>query len=529
MVTATLTASSRDNPYVQHPYVAQSFEVGPNNEWIEFHLNARAKFHDGIPVTADDVVFTFNTIMAEGSPRYKQYYKSVKRAEKTGPRSVKFVFSEKNNRELPVIISQLPVLPEHWWKNRDFSKPGLEPPLGCGPYKIKDFHPGYSIDYERVKGWWGEHLAVNKGRYNFDAIRYDYYRDRTVAGEAFRSGEFDYLIETTAKNWINDYKGPAFDKDLIRRLELRHSRNAGMSGFFFNTRRSLFQDRRVRQALALVFDFEWTNAALFHNQYKRCDSFFSNSDLSATGLPDEREQAILEPWKNELSTEIFTIAFIPPHGDGSGRIRQRIGTAMELLNQAGWTLRDGVLRNKDGKPFAFELLLRSGSLERVALPFRHNLQRIGIHMDIALADTSRYIRRTRDHDYDMIYTTVPQSDHPGNEQRNYWTSKTVHTLGSSNWAGVTSPVVDALVDRIIASADRDELMANTRALDRVLLWGNYVIPGWYTPVDRVAYWDKFGMPKAKPKRGVDLFSWWVDKKKEQRIAESGFRSEEAKP
>jgi len=524
LLTATLTASSRDNPFVQHPYVAESFEVAPDNGWVIFHLDPRARFNDGHPVTADDVVFTFRTLMAAGSPRYKQYYKSVEQIEKTGPRSVKFLFSEQNNRELPVIVSQLPVLPKHWWKDRDFSKPGLEPPLGCGPYGIKKFRAGYSVEYERVKNWWGQSLPINRGRYNFDVIHYDYYRDRTVAGEAFRSGEFDYMVENTAKNWVNDYKGPAFDQGLIKRLELRHFRNSGMSGFFFNTRRSLFADPRVRRALALVFDFEWTNSALFFGQYKRCDSYFSNSKLAATGLPGPKELDALEPWKNEVPPEVFTTAFIPPKGNGSGHIRKRMHTALRLLNQAGWSLKDGVLRNRDGQPFTFELLLRSGSLERVALPYRQNLKRLGIRMDIAMADTSRYIRRIRSRDYDMIYATVRQSDHPGNEQRNYWTSRAARTQGSQNWAGVSSPAVDALVNRIIASADHEELMTNTHALDRILLWSDYVIPGWYTPVDRLAYWDKFGMPETKPKNGVDLFSWWVDTDKEQRIMNSGFRS-----
>ena len=521
---ATLTTSSRNESFVQYPYVAESFEVAPDYSWVIFHLNPKARFHDGHPVSADDVIFTFETLMTKGSPKYRQYYKLVEKLEKVGLLSVKFIFSEKNNRELPVIVSQLPVLPEHWWATRDFSKPGLEPPLGCGPYTIKTFRAGYSVTYERVKQWWGENLPVNRGRYNFDIIHYDYYRDRTVAGEAFRSGEFDYMIENTAKNWAKNYKGPQFDRGLINKLELHHSRNMGMSGFFFNSRRPLFQDRRVRKAVALAFDFEWTNTALFHSQYTRCTSYFSNSAMAATGLPGPDEQALLTPWNKDLPPEVFTTTFAPPQSDGSGRIRSRLRAALGLLKQAGWTLKNGVLQNEAGQPFTFELLLKSGSLNRVALPFQRNLKRLGIDMQISLADTSRYIRRTRDHDYDMIYGTVRQSNHPGNEQRNYWTSDAADTKGSRNWAGISDPVVDALVDKLIASEDRNELRLNAQALDRVLLWGHYIVPGWFSPVDRLAYWDRFGQPEIRPKNGVDLFSWWVDRDKESRILKSGFRT-----
>lgn len=524
LITATLTTSSRNDPFVQYPYVAKSFEVAPDNGWIVFHLDPAARFHDGHPVTADDLVFTFNMLTTKGSPRYKQYYASVKRAEKIGPLSVKFVFSEKNNRELPVIVSQLPVLPEHWWKDRDFSEPSLEPPLGCGPYKVKHFRAGYSVEYERVRDWWGENLPVNKGRYNFDTLRYDYYRDRTVAGEAFRSGEFDYMVENTARNWAHNYTGPAFDQGLARKRELEHSRNAGMSGFHFNTRRPVFRDRRVRQALALVFDFEWINSTLFHGQYTRCNSFFSNSELAAPPLPDEDEQALLSPWKDTLPPEVFTTPFSPVKGDGSGRIRSRLRQALTLLQQSGWQLRNGVLRNASGTPFTFELLLRSGSLERVALPFQRNLKRLGIDMSVSTADTSRYIRRMRSHDYDMLYATIPQSDQPGNEQRNYWGSTSADTPGSRNWAGISDPVVDDLVNRIITAQDRASLLTATHALDRVLVWSHYVIPGWYSPVDRIAYWDRFGMPETRPKRGLDLFSWWIDPARDKRIRESGFLS-----
>nr|WP_321513750.1 extracellular solute-binding protein [uncultured Pseudodesulfovibrio sp.] len=524
LTMATLTTASRDEPFVQYPYVAESFEVAPDFGWIIFHLNPQARFHDDHPVDADDLVFTFQALMSKGNPKYKQYYKLVKSVEKVGTHAVKFVFSEKNNRELPVIVSQLPVLPEHWWGTRDFSKPGLESPLGCGPYRMKSFRAGYSVTYERVNDWWGADLPVNKGRYNFDVIHYDYYRDRTVAGEAFRSGEFDYMVENTAKNWVKNYNGPQFDNGLIKKLELRHSRNAGMSGFFFNTRRPCFQDRRVREAIAYAFDFEWTNTALFHSQYERCTSYFSNSAMAATGMPGPEELALLSPWKEELPPELFTMTFAPPQNDGSGHIRSHLRTAMKLLNQAGWTLKDGVLRNEAGQKFTFELLLRSGSLERVALPFQRNLKRLGIDMQISLADTSRFIRRTRDHDYDMIYGTVRQSDHPGNEQRNYWTSEAAKTPGSRNWAGVSNPAINALVDNLISSEDEKALTLNTQVLDRALLWGHYIVPGWFSPVDRLTYWDKFGRPENQPKNGVDLFSWWVDEDKEARILKSGFHN-----
>ncbi|XPV74705.1 MAG: extracellular solute-binding protein [Desulfovibrio sp.] len=531
LTTGTLTAAHRDNPFVQYPYIAERFEITADNSWVIFHLNPNAKFSNGESVTAEDVVFTFDTLKTKGNPKYKQYYRAVEKAETTGPLSVKFVFTEKNNRELPIIVGQLPVLSKSWWQTQDFSKATLNPPVGCGPYKIKNFRAGYSLEYERVNNWWGQDLPIHKGRYNFDTIRFDYYRDRTVAAEAFRSGEFDYMVENTAKNWANNYVGPAFDQNLIKLLEVKHSRTAGMSGFFFNTRRGHFSDVRVREAISMMFDFNWTNTALFYGQYTRADSFFSNSDLAASsspnGLPTEEEKRLLAPWKSLLPEKLFTQKFTTVSTDGSGRIRNQMRTAMALLQSAGWHLENGVLKNQSGTPFTFELLLRSGSLERVVLPFQRNLKRLGITMNITSADSSRYTRKVRSHDYDMIYTTVRQSTHPGNEQRNFWASTSAPLKGSRNWAGISHPAVDGLVEKVILAQNKQELHTAVHALDRVLLWNHYVIPGWYSQKDRVAYWDKFGIPDYQSSRGMDRYSWWIVPEKDQRIQNSRFRSGKA--
>lgn len=522
LLIASLTASSLDEPFTQYPYVAESFEVAADKSFVIFHLNRAAKFSDGHPVTADDVVFTFHALLEKGSPTYSKYYEGIEKVEKLSRHSVKFSFREKNNPELPFVAGQMKVLPAHWWDGRDFSEPTLEVAPGCGPYRLKSSRTGYSVEYERIDDWWGRDLPVNKGRYNFDVVRYDYYRDRTVSAEAFRSGAFDFCRENSAKAWAQDYTGPAIEAGLIKCKALEHSRPAGMQGFIFNTRRGIFADRRVRQALGLAFDFEWTNKALFYGQYKRCNSYFTNSIFAADGPLTPEEEALLSPWKDSVPQDVFNDAPIEEKTDGTGRIRGRLRKALTLLREAGWRLEDGVLRNEDGKPFEFEMLLRSPSMERVVLPYSKNLSRLGITMHVTMADSSRYIRRIRSYDFDMIVSVIRQSDSPGNEQRFFWTSSAAETPGTRNLAGVKNPVVDALVEDIIAAENRDRLKVCVRALDRVLRAEYYVVPGWYSPVDRVAYWCAFDMPESRPSRGIDIFSWWYDEAGAERIAEAGF-------
>ncbi|NJB66672.1 microcin C transport system substrate-binding protein [Desulfobaculum xiamenense] len=525
LLAATLTTSSRDEPFTQYPYVARSFDVPEDRSHVVFHLDPSARFSDGEPVTADDVIFTFDALVKQGSPTYAKYYEGVSGVTKLSAHAVRFDFRERGNPELPVIAGQLPVLPRHWWQGRDFGSPTLDVPPGCGPYRVRESRTGYSVEYERVGDWWGAALPVNRGRYNFDRIRYDYYRDRTVSAEAFRGGEFDYQMENSAKAWAQDYRGPAIDAGLIRCETIAHERPAGMQGLVFNTRRLQFADRRVREALTLAFDFEWTNRTLFYSQYTRCDSYFSNSAFASREVPSGAELALLEPWRGSLAPEVFGEPCVAPTGDGSGRIRERLRRALALLTEAGWRLEDGVLRDAQGRPFVFEMLLRSPSMERVVLPYAKNLATLGIRMEVSMADASRYVRRTRSFDFDMIVSVMRQSDSPGNEQRFMWTAAAADTPGSRNLAGVKSPVVDDLVEHIIAARDRQSLVAAVRALDRVLLWEHYAVPGWYCPVDRVAYWDRFGMLERHPSRGVDIFSWWYDEGRAKRIAEAGFGAE----
>lgn len=501
--------------------IAESFEVSDDLSHVTFHINPAARFHDGMPITAEDVAYTFRLLMEKGAPRYKQYYASVQGVEVLSSRSVRFALSEKNNAELPIILAQLPVLPKHYWEKHDFSQPSLTPAVGSGPYKVKEFSLGSHVEYELVQDYWAKDLPVNKGRYNFKAIRYEYFRDETVAREAFKAGEFDFYSEGTAKAWVSAYTGPAVKAGHIKREELATNRPMGMYGFIFNTRNELFADRRVRQAVSLLFDFEWTNKAIFHNAYTRSTSFFSNSELASSGMPSESERAVLGSFADQLAPEVMTEAYSVPVTKGDGNVREQMLLALKLLQQAGWQLKDGALRNAKGQSFEFTILLRSASLNRVVLPFRRNLERIGIVMHVALVDPTQYVNRIRGFDYDMIMGRVPQSSSPGNEQRSYWTSDAADTAGSSNYAGIKSPVVDALVERIIASADRDELITNCRALDRVLLHGAYFIPGWYSSVIRIAYWDKFGRSTVPPATGFDMHSWWVREEAEKALRTAG--------
>ena len=369
---------------------------------------------------------------------------------------------------------------------------------------------------ERVADYWGKDLPVNKGRWNFDVQRFDYYRDDTVALEAFKGGDYDFRVETSAKDWATAYDIPAVKDGRIVKEEVPNKRPTGMQGFAINLRRPLFQDRRVREALGLAFDFEWSNKTLFYGQYTRTESYFANSELASSGLPSGEELAILEKYRGRVPDEVFTKAYAAPRTDGSGNNRENLRRAAELLKEAGWVPQAGKLV-KDGAPFAFEILLDSPLFERIALPFAKNLEKLGITANVRTVDTSQYRRRTDSFDFDMIVGGFPQSESPGNEQRDFWSSESAKREGSRNALGLADPVVDELVDGVIAAPDRKSLVVRTRALDRVLLWGHYVIPNWYIGSDRIAYWNKFGQPAVVPKDGVQIDAWWVDAAKAARL------------
>jgi microcin C transport system substrate-binding protein len=459
-------------------------------------------------------MWTFETLKTKGQPFYRSYYANVAKVEKVGQRKVKFSFSPGDNRELPLILGQLPVLSKAHWSRRDFEKTTLEPPLGSGAYKIESFEAGRSIVYRRVKDYWGAKLPVKVGTDNFDTIRYDYYRDINVAIEAFKAGQYDLRLENVAKNWATAYTGPAVARGMIKKEEIKHEVPTGMQGFVFNTRRPAFQDARVRRALGYAFDFEWTNKNLFYGAYTRTKSYFSNSELASSGLPGPDELAVLEPLRGKVPDEVFTKEHKPPVTDGSGNIRDGAREALRLLGEAGWTVKGGKLVNPRGEPLAFEILIDDPTWERIVLPFVKNLERLGVAARVRTVDAAQYQKRIDEYDFDMVVSVWRQSLSPGNEQRDFWGSDAAKTPGTRNLAGIRDPGVDRLIELLIQAPDRQALVARTRALDRVLLWGFYVIPHFHLQAFRAAYWDRFARPAVAPKYAFGFDTWWIDPKKD---------------
>lgn len=513
-VNETLMGSSSDEAFSQYGHLAEKIHVPKDRSWVGYTLRKEARWHDGKPITPEDVIFSINILKAKGAPFYRYYYKDVTKAEKVGPRQIKFTFSKGENRELPLIIGQLPIFPKHYWATRSFEKTTLEPPLGSGPYKIKSFDAGRSITYERVKNYWGQDIPVQRGSNNPDIIRYDYYRDSTVALEAFKAGEYDFREENVSKNWATAYNIPQIRDGVIKKEQIRHHRPTGMQSFVFNLRREKFKNLRVRRALTFAFDFEWTNKNLFFGQYTRSHSYFSNSELAADKLPGPGELKILEPFRGKIPDAVFTKVYRAPTNDGSGNIRRNLRTAIELLKEAGWVFKDRKLVNaKTGKQFKFQILLVSPIWERIALPFVRNLKRMGVAATVRTVDTAQYQKRIETFDYDMIVGSWGQSLSPGNEQRNYWGVEAAKREGSRNFIGVENSVLDKIIDLVISAPDREKLVLNTRVLDRVLLWNHYVIPHWHIQSFRVAYWDKFSRPEITPKYALGFNFWWINSKK----------------
>jgi len=514
----TLTVASQDEAFARYGLVAETIEAPPDRSWVAFTLRPEARFHDGSPITPEDVIWTFETLKARGQPFYRSYYAHVARAEKVGERRVKFSFAPGDNRELPLIVGELPVLSKAWWSKRDFEKTTLEPVLGSGAYRVETFDPGRSITYRRVKDYWAAKLPVNLGRDNFDVIRIDYYRDSTVALEAFKGGQYDFRQENVAKNWATAYTSPAVQQGLIKRELIRNEVPTGMQAFVYNLRRPVFADRRVRQALAYAFDFEWTNKNMFFGAYTRTKSYFSNSELASSGPPSPDELKVLEPLRGKVPEEVFTKEYAPPATDGSGMIREGAREALRLLGQAGWSVKGQRLASARGEPMQFEILLSDPTWERIALPFVKNLERLGVAARVRVVDSAQYQKRAEDFDFDMTVEVFGQSLSPGNEQRDFWGSAAAGTKGSRNVIGIKDPAVDRLIDLVIQAPDRKSLVARTRALDRVLLWGHYVIPHWHIQAWRVAYWDKFVRPGVAPKYALGFDTWWVDARKEAALA-----------
>tara|TARA_Y100001970_G_scaffold266076_1_gene354335 strand:+ start:962 stop:2791 length:1830 start_codon:yes stop_codon:yes gene_type:complete len=512
----SLTVGSSDEAFTEYGLLAKSIEWPDDRSWVTFTLRDEAKWHDGKQITSDDVVWTFNTLMEKGHPFYKYYYGDVSEVIKINENKVKFEFSTNTNKELVLIVGQLPVLPKHYWENKNFEETTLDVPIGSGPYKVKSFDAGRSITYELDIDYWGFEnniVPIKVGKDNIGSIRYDYYKDRGVEREAFKSGEIDFFSENTSKEWATGYDIDAVTEGFIKKELIPHENPQGMQAFAFNTRKDIFADKRVRKALSFAFDFEWTNKNLFYGAYKRTDSFFENSELASSGLPSQAELAYLNPYIDQLPKEIFSEEYSNPKTDGSGFIRNELQEATKLLQKTGWKLRDGRLENSNGEPFEFEILLVSPAFERIVLPFIDNLEKLGINASLRTIDSSQYQKRIESFDFDMVVFTFSQSLSPGNEQRNFWSSGAADTNGSRNIIGIKNNVVDLLIENLINAKDREDLITISRALDRVLLWNYYVIPQWHISAYRVLYWDMFDQPKQKPKYSLGFDTWWVNQNK----------------
>ncbi len=519
LIYDTLMVQSADEVGSTYGLLAKTVSHAPDFSWVSFSLRPAARFHDGVPLTAEDVVFSFNSLKAV-HPGYAAYYGDITDVKAHGTYKVTFYAGTTGNRELPLILGDLPILPKHYWtaNERDLAKTTLEPPLGSGAYQIANtvdergiIRKTDSIIYERVPDYWAANINTKIGHDNFDRIRYDYFRDDTVGFEAFKAGEIDYRYEYNSRNWATGYDdAPAIRDGRIKRELIKLQNAHGMQGFVFNTRRAPFDDMRVREALNHAFDFEWTNEKLFYGQYARNNSFFDGSELAATGLPSKAELAYLNPLRAQLPEAVFTTPFQNPVTDGSGYMRTHLRHALALLQQAGWQSEAGKLM-KDGAQMNIEFLIVQPAFERIVAPYAQNLKKLGIAAKIRIVDPSQYQNRVIGHDFDAIVFSFPQSLSPGNEQRNYWSSAAADRQGSRNFIGIKNPAIDALIEHIIFAKTRADVVAATRALDRVLLWNHYVVPQWYSPYERLAYWQGLRRPDTMPRYGLGFPSlWWRD-------------------
>lgn len=501
LVFETLMDQSLDEPYSVYAHLAEDIELAPDRLSVTFRLDPRARFSNGKPVTADDVKFSFDTLMSKAAhPQFRIYWTDIRRAVVINPRTVRFDFAHVNPELHLVVATQLPIFSRDWVGGHAFDKLAMERPIGSGPYVVDSFELGKQIRYARNPDYWAAHHNTRRGMYNFDRITFKYYRDDVVMLEAFKAGEFEFNWEFNSKVWARDYVGPPFTAGRIKRAELRNRNNAGMQGFVFNLRRPLFQDVRVRRALSLAFDFDWSNRHLFYGQYTRCDSYFSNSELAARGLPQGDELRLLEPYRNRLPASVFNEVWTPPDTRPPHSLRDNLRQAKALLADAGWTVRDGRLRNAAGQPFEFEVLLVSAQkgFDRILAPYAHNLDRLGVRMTYRAVDSALYQRRTDQFDFDVTVASFNASQSPGNELLSRFHSSSAGQEGSDNIMGLKDPVVDALIEKVIYAPDRRRLITAVHALDRVLLHGDYLVPNWYIATHRVAYWDRFGIPATLP-------------------------------
>jgi microcin C transport system substrate-binding protein len=526
LVYDTLMVSALDEVSTEYGLLAEAVSHPEDHSSVTYRLRANAKWHDGKPVTVDDVIFSFDAFR-NNHPQLSAYYSHVTKAEKTGEREITFTFDGPGNRELPQIVGQLNVLPKHWWQGtdkngnkRDVAATTLEPPMGCGAYRLKEFVPGRTVVFERVPNYWGKDLNVNVGRDNFNEQRYEYFRDATVAIEAFKADAIDWRTENSAKNWATAYEFPAVKDGRVVKEEFPINSSGGMQGFAFNIRRGKFSDPRVRRAFNFALNFEELNKQIFFGQYKRVNSYFEGLELASSGLPEGAELAILETVRDKVPPEVFTTVYTNPVSDSSDAVRNNLREATRLLREGGYEIRDRRLVNaKTGEPFTVEVLIDRSEWERIVLPYKPSLERLGIQMSLRTVDDAQYENRLRQWDYDMIVATWGQSLSPGNEQRGYWSSKAADQQGSRNLIGIKNPAVDTLIERLIFATNRADLVAATKALDRVLLWNFYLVPQWTYGKVRSARWDRFGRPDPLPKYGFSGFPtvWWWDQAKATKV------------
>ncbi|MFK0087544.1 extracellular solute-binding protein [Pseudomonas sp. NPDC090755] len=504
-----LAVRSQDEPYTVYGLVAERLERDPDGHWLRFYLDPRARFADGQPIRAEDVRYTFELLMRAGNLKYRTQFAEVERVEVEGPRQVRFHFKNNQNRTLPLDLATLPVLPEHWWKDRDFaSGAGFEAPLGSGPYRIGQIDNGRSITFERDPTWWAKDLPVNRGRYNFDHLRIEYFGDTEVARQVLRGGGFDYNREFSATGFTIGYASPALDDGRLQRAHLGKDAPQTAQGFVFNLQRPVFKDRRTRQALALLWDFEWSNRQMMRNLYIRQQSFFSNSALAARALPDASERALLDPLRAQVPAEVFTQVFEAPRTDGSGIIRDKQLQALALLQEAGWKPEGDQLVNARGEPLRFTFLNGQAGFERLLLPWKRTLAQIGITLDIRRIDASQYVNRLMARDYDMIVTGYPVSPSPGPELYNFFGSAAATDPGSNNYMVLQDPAVDRLIDGLVKASTQADMLRHAHALDRVLQWNYYWIPNYYPPGSSTVWWNRFGLPKVQASNDEGLDSWW---------------------
>lgn len=501
---------SGDEPQSAYGLIAESLSYPDNIAWVTFTLRSNARFHDGHRIDAHDVVFSFNTLMRDGHPRFQQSYLNIAKVEALDDKTVKFYFKTPNQRASILRAGELPVLPKHFWQDRDFSASIQTPPLLSGPYKIHSADIGKRITLARVPDFWAHSLNIYQGRFNFDTVSIDYYRDQTVAFEAFKAGQFDLYYEYTAKNWAKAYDFPAIASGEVKKRSIAHAIPAGTQGLFFNTRKAMFASAEVRQAISMMFDFEWTNAQLFNNAYQRNTTYYPNSEFSANGLPSDAELQLLKPLKSALPHDLFESP--PPRfkTSGNGKIRKQMRTALTLLKRQGWSLKDHRLVHDDtGEPFEFELAIRQPGFKRVLLPFAKNLEKIGIKASVRLVDATQFKVILDNFDFDMTSFVLPQGNAPSFEQRDYYHSSTANQVGSRNYAGIQNIAVDALLEHVVSAVDRPSLVTAMRALDRVLLWQHYIVPNWHINHHRLAHWDKFANPKHQAPYTLGTENWWI--------------------